>query len=384
MVDVISTTRPSVRRRTAQNYLACLLATALLICVAAILARQYLLASIAPRITGNASFDQKMLLLARNGFGTASVSVVTGSSMALNNVDTDTLQSAEGRPFLNLSAWGLTLTDTMKLFLQVADAIPVREVTLAVQAFEITDEQPQRFAMADADMHNVISGNIWPVTLKYFDFPDALKQKYYWQTNYGDPHNYFYLGFTPTGFVPLDIYGPKIDPNRWNPPQQFLKTCADCMHAIARFCTLAKERKLPFFLILPPLTHFIREARYDIRSLYEDRRARLQKTLADCDGQFFDTGEVADFEDSCFADFAHLNAEAAARLAELYVQWRAGEFTSLRPQSTPRHARAGARRSLQQHSIRARLPELQHISCFARASGNHSGEVHADSSGTDK
>ena len=46
--------------------------------------------------------------------------------------------------------------------------------------------------------------------------------------------------------------------------------------------------------------------------------------LKQCDGGFFDAAAWSDFDDSCFADFAHLNAEGMRRMTGVFVDWRAG------------------------------------------------------------
>jgi hypothetical protein len=156
------------------------------------------------------------------------------------------------------------------------------------------------------------------------DILDAVIAKYEWNTLYGNPHVYEYLGFTKTGSVLLYIRKKDIDPIRWNPKQEFPASCQHCMTALTSMCTTARQHKIPFFVVLPSLTQFIRSARPDVHKIYEDRRQKLAVAVADCGGRLFDADRYANFDDSCFADFAHLNAEGDRQTTQLFLQWKHG------------------------------------------------------------
>jgi hypothetical protein len=310
------------RRHSAGAYLVALFVTVLLLIAASCVARFTVLASIAPRFTGNASFDQKLLFIKQQRFGDTPLSIVVGSSMALNNLDADELEKYEGIRYLNASSWGLSVAQTAKLASLLESLFNVKELTLAVQFFELVDGKPTKLLISDEDFRGYLSDNIWLTRELPADIMDALETKYEWDASYGNPHVYTYLGFTKTGSVLLDIWKKDINPDGWNPKDSFPASCRQCMTALTTMCTSALQHKMPFFVVLPPLTQYIRSVRTDVRELYEDRRHKLAAAVADCGGRLFDADRYADFDDTCFADFAHLNAEGDRKMTELFLQWK--------------------------------------------------------------
>jgi hypothetical protein len=328
-----STINSRRRSHSAGAYLVALFATLLLLIAASYVVRFTVLASIAPRFSGNASFDQKLLFIKQQDFGDTPLSIVAGSSMALNNLDTDELEKSDGIRYLNASSWSLSVAQTAKFTSLLESRFNVKELTLVVQSFELEDGKPTKLPITDEDFRSYLSDNIWFTLARHADVVDAFFTKYEWDAKYGNPHVYQYLGFTKTGSVPLHIWKDDIDPDRWNPKQVFSASCQQCMMALTTMCTSVLQHKIPFFVILPPLTQYIRSVRSDIRELYEDRRQKLTATVLDCGGRLFDASRYADFDDTCFADFAHLNAEGARRMTQLFLRWKHGTL----PLSTNRH-----------------------------------------------
>jgi hypothetical protein len=318
------TTSSRPHGRNAGAYLVALFATVLLLIAASYTARVTVLASIAPRFTGNASFDQKLLFIKRQNFGDTPLSIVAGSSMALNNLDADELEKSEGIRYLNAGAWGLSLAQTAEFMSVLESRFKVKELTLSVQFFELADGRPMTHLISGEDFRGYLSdyNRITQATLG--DTVDAWTTKLEWSTTYGNPHKYTYLGFTETGSVLLYIRKREIDPTRWHPREEYSTSCRQCIAPLTNACTSARLHNTPFFVILPPLTHYIRAVRPDVRELYEDRRQRLAAAVTDCGGRLFDADLYADFEDSCFADFSHLNAEGNRRMTQLFLQWKHG------------------------------------------------------------
>lgn len=297
-------------------------------------------APIAPQFTGNMSFDQKLKFV-RDLPPDAmdDVTLVVGSSMALNNVNTNILDEALDRRFLNLGVWGMGVKDTHQLtrdFIGIAD---VREVILSVQFFEISDGMASSFSVPGVVLDDYVSSESPLSGFGYRDFYHSLRRMQKWQRDSGDPQSYTNVLFNRTGFVPLQVYGARIDPARWNPTQSFASACLHCLDDIQAMCHDLELRDMPFTIIVPPLSPWVQAHRPDVKVVYADRQARLTAMLPRCRATVFDAGVWADFEDSCFADFSHLNGEGARKLAQIYLAWRAGDTV------LPKRAVACAKRS---------------------------------------
>ena len=295
----------------------------------------WLVLPIAPQFTGNASFDQKMMFVrAMRPDGQQKLSLVVGSSMALNNVDSDLLAAAYHKPFLNLGVWGMGAGDAQALADEVAMRQPVDEIILATQFFELRDEALTGFRISSAAFEQYMQAPFLLAGLSYRDFYDSLRMRQRWKKQSGNAQSYVSLRFTPTGAVRLDVPPDRIDQARWDPKQDFPQACEHCMDEVEAMCRVWHARGVNFTVIMPPLTHWVRGARADVASLYADRKARLKTSLAQCNATFFDADEWADFDDNCFADFAHLNGEGMTYMTGLFADWRAGKGATARVKFT--------------------------------------------------
>ena len=285
----------------------------------------WLVQPIAPQFTGNLSFDQKLFFLRQHPpQADKPLTLVVGSSMALNNLDTDLITGANNGATLNLGVWGMSLHDTGKLAAQFEGLYPVDEIILSTQFFEMRDDPRTNFVISDAALQAYLSEPGPLAGIAYRDFYQALRTRQNWPRKYANPESYMNLSFTRTGAIPLPIPHEAIDPSRWNPPEKFQSACVNCMKEIDTLCRKTRAQGLPFTAVMPPLTHWIRENRPEIKAIYDDRKDRLRAVLKQCNGGFFDAAAWGDFDDSCFADFAHLNAEGMKRMTSVFVDWRAG------------------------------------------------------------
>ena len=316
----LSITSSDAAKRDARRYFV----SFALVVVALSALTMWLVVPIAPQFTGNASFDQKLMhVRAMAPDAGRPLSFIIGSSMALNNVDSDLLAAAYHKPFLNLGVWGMGPGDAQALADEVATRHAVGEVILTTQFFELRDEPLTAFRVNQEAFDQYMQAPFLLAGLAYRDFYDSLRMRQRWKKQSGNPQSYVNLLFTPTGAVHLNVPRDRIDQTRWNPVQDFPQSCANCTDEVETVCQTWHARDVDFTVIMPPLTHWVREARADVAALYSDRRARLKVSLAQCNAAFFDAEEWADFDDSCFVDFAHLNGEGARYLTGLFVDWRA-------------------------------------------------------------
>jgi len=113
------------------------LATALVICAGVELTCLSL--GIAPFFTPNLPLNEKMRFLREHRLGSTPIVVVSGASIALNDIDSDMLEDEEGRSFVNLGANGISVPTSEQFYKQLADLYPVREVIFAASPVELRD-----------------------------------------------------------------------------------------------------------------------------------------------------------------------------------------------------------------------------------------------------
>src|SRR5579862_1962339 len=100
-----------------RNLLICM-ATALTICLSVELVCLHL--RIAPFFASNVPLDQKLQFIRDHRPGPAPVGLISGASVALNDIDSDFLEDQEGQPFINLGANALPMESEQRLYEQVA------------------------------------------------------------------------------------------------------------------------------------------------------------------------------------------------------------------------------------------------------------------------
>ncbi len=163
----------------------------------------------------------------------------------------------------------------------------------------------------------------------YRDLLEVLRQKVSWKAENGNPRDPESLVFTPTGAVPVYIYDGPGGPHRWSQFEDYVGGCRTCTGNLDELCRTVRGEKIPFTVFIPPVTHASRLRKPGVKKWYAVGRVRLRAAAEQCGGRVFDTAEVADFSDSCFFDFAHLNAQGMGALGQLFAQWRQGRLSGL-------------------------------------------------------
>ena len=127
----------SDREHTFRRNLIICLGTALAICTAVEVV--CVVIGVAPFFTPNAPLNEKMRFLREHRPGSAPLGIVSGASIALNDIDSDLLQDEEHRPFVNLGANGISVPTSEHFYQQLAELFPAREVIFAASPVELRD-----------------------------------------------------------------------------------------------------------------------------------------------------------------------------------------------------------------------------------------------------
>jgi hypothetical protein len=305
-------------------YLLVCLGTAFVICAAVELLCVRL--GVAPLFTPNLAFNEKLRFIRDHKPGNAPVGVIAGASIALNDIDTDLLSQEEHQPFINLGVNALPVDSAQRFYDQFGEVFPEREVIFAALPTEMRDGFRADVEVKDDLFRRYVSGKMTlPEEFTYRDISGMLS---YWH-NWKDYHSraaHTSLVFSETGAVPLEISRANAEPRLWNgeaiAPES---ACAHCTDDLAGFCKAVRTQDRPFTVVLGPVRPEVLERRLDLRIVDADRRTRIRSVVRECGGTLFDATQFATFDDSCFADSAHLNARGMHALTALLVRFRRGE-----------------------------------------------------------
>jgi len=290
-----------------RNLLICV-ATAFALCLAVELVCLHF--GVAPFFTANVPLDQKLQFIRDHRPGPAPIGLISGASIALNDIDSDLLEDQEGQPFINLGANAFPIESAQRLYEQIAAIFPVREVIFAADPLEMRDAIRAELDVPPDVFRRYVLGKMTiaeEFTYRDISGLDAFANNWRKYRSLSDPNS---LVFSKTGDVPLEINQDDADPRLWNGDTISVEmACHHCTDALAAFCTDVRSQGRPFTVVLGPIREGVLERHPNIRVEEEDRRARVQAVVQQCGGTLFDVTGLFAVDDSCFANDVHLNAQ---------------------------------------------------------------------------
>jgi hypothetical protein len=307
-----------------RRHLLICLGTALGIC--AVVEIACVLLGVAPLFTPNLPLNEKMRFLRDHRPGPTPIGVISGASIALNDIDSDLLEDSEGRPFVNLGANGISVPTSEQFYKQLAELYPVREVIFATSPVELRDAYRSDVQVPTAVFRRYVLGRMTMAEeFTYRDIPGLISYVKNWH-DYHSRTAPTSLVFTKTGAVPLDI-----DPGaaeyraETNEALDLNPNCVHCMDDLARFCRDVRGVGRPFTVVLGPVRPNVLEHSPKIRAVVANRRAQIRAVVQECNATLFDITDYATLDDSCFANSLHLNAQGMSAMAAQLERFRRGQ-----------------------------------------------------------
>lgn len=312
------------RERGFTLHLLICLATAMGICAAVEFTCVSL--GVAPLFTANLPLNEKMRFLREHPPGPAPIGVISGASIALNDIDSDLLQDSEGLPFINLGANGVSAQTSEQFYKQLADLYPVREVIFAASPVELRDAYRSDVHLPTAVFRRYVLGRMTMAEeFTYRDIPGLLSYLKNWRA-YHSRTSPTSLVFTKTGAVPLDMRSDTAaSPAGIDEALDLSSNCVRCVSDLTRFCQDVRRSGRPFTLVLGPVRPDVIENVPKVREIVAERRAQIRSAVEACDATLFDITEYATLDSSCFANALHLNAEGMKAMTAQFVRFRRGE-----------------------------------------------------------
>ena len=305
-----------------RHVIACL-ATAF--CICAVVELGCLSFGIAPFFTPSPALNAKLRFLKDHPPGSASVGLISGASVALNDIDSDLLEDAEQRPFLNLGANGISVPTSHRIYDQLSSLFTVREVIFAVDPLEMKDTYRLDVQIPTSVFRRYVSGKMTLAEeFAYRDLPVLISS---WTTrrDYLTRTVPTSLMFSRTGAVPLEIGQENADPGAWSGVTIDETSCRHCVDDLLRFCTEVRSQGKPFTIVLGPIRAEVLQSQPGVRALVADRQARIRHVAQACGASLFDLTEFASMDDTCFANSVHLNAGGMHAITEQFERFRRGE-----------------------------------------------------------
>jgi len=274
-----------------------------------------------PSITNSLSFDAKLQFLRGNRQIFAARTVVIGSSMGLNNLDSAYLERvlpAQG-PYVNLASWGIQMDEIgylLDFFLEHAPN--VRNVILVGQAVDFEQSRKQEFFDRDQVWSYICGNDPFWFELRHFDVFKAYKNWRSYDRLNRSRARYEGLDFDSSGAVLLDIPESRRNAQRWNSYGLGLSVKPEALHDLERLCAELKQKGKRCMLVVPPVRPAYQEHPESVAA-YQSFKARVREIATGNGAGFLDADQALALQDDCFIDMMHLNREGAKRVAQLLV-----------------------------------------------------------------
>ena len=271
-----------------------------------------------PTITNSISFDAKIKFLHDNRQRLSDArTIAIGSSICLNNIDSDYLENnLKGQsPFLNIAAWGLQVGEVRQLFHFVRAFNPhIRKILYITQLTDFRQDKRERiFDSTDVGAYiRDRNGLFFP--FRYFN-AKTIKQNIKTSAHKNSTHEYSSLLFGRTGSVLLDIHGRDRNQIRWDEYGADIQIAPQSYQELRSFCNEVREKKIDFYCVITPARGHFREKESSRRRLtqYKDNVNRI---IHECGGIYIDADAGMRLTEDDFADTLHLNGSGATKVAE--------------------------------------------------------------------
>jgi hypothetical protein len=272
---------------------------------------------VAPALSGNVCFDEKLRFL-RNRPSKECDVLVIGSSMALNNLDSEAMLKhlPQGTQVLNAGAWNMKIGQTRALLESLLRIYRPRIVIFVCgpMDFYLTPFPAQFFD--PSEVVQFINGRSWwlPVLMHHFDLQYYVNWSFKIRRSRSSRDEYLSVMFDRWGSIPLEISYPKINWRRWNlkvEPEQMDPTQYD---ELARVADLARNRGLNLICVQPPMRQGSVPA--SATSVIDEHWRKMEKILAGRGFHLWNFSEIG-LSDDYFCDYSHLNNKGAPIFSEM-------------------------------------------------------------------
>ncbi len=281
---------------------------------------------IAPFFTPSPAINAKLRFLKDHPLGNTPVGLISGASVALNDVDSDLLEDVEHRPFLNFGANGISVPTSQRIYDQLSNLFSIREVIFAVDPLEMRDTYRLDVQISTPVFRRYVSGRMtFAEEFAYRDLPGLISS---WETrrDYETRAVPTSLMFSKTGAVPLELGQENVDPGAWSGVTIDPDTnCRHCTDDLLHFCGEVRSQAKPFTIVLGPIRAEVLRSKPEVRAVVADRQVRIRQVAQACGASLFDLTGFASLDDSCFANSVHLNAGGMHAMTEQLERFRRGE-----------------------------------------------------------
>jgi hypothetical protein len=272
----------------------------------------------APNLSNSISFNEKIDFIKDKDLSKIEY-IVLGSSMALNNIDSETMVKYCGENFLNLASWGFKISDSNQFVGNLINYFPnLKTVILSTNLMDYSDKRLLEINIEYSKVKRVLNNYLGIFTyltnfnLKYF-YNNSKENK----QRTADNNSYQSLNFDRKGGVVISIKPDKIDPERWSKNLNDYKISDYEVSNLIELIKILKEKKIELIIAISPLRPGSQNKEdYDA---YTNEINKIQNITVKENVKYINTNDFQIWDDSLFVDYAHLNKFGCSKYTELVI-----------------------------------------------------------------
>lgn len=270
------------------------------------------------RFTNSISFDAKLSFLNKsNTFNNAEILIV-GSSMGLNNINSEIISKGLNKNVLNISSWGMKVNQVYSL-LKLLDLSKVKTVIYLNQYFDLYSLQLEAYNEKEIKEYLYENNSIPGYLNTFSSLSSKFKDYLEWKKRYLDNKKYSSLLFNNYGDIQLLINEENSSLDRWNAitditnnKEQF-KVLEEVFHYL-------EEKGIEFYSVTTPYRNSFLENDEFIKQY--DPYVKKSKILSDkFNFSYINLQNSLNLEDEYFADSSHLNYKGGNLVSKELIKY---------------------------------------------------------------
>lgn len=270
-----------------------------------------------PNFSDSLSFNAKSQFIKKNNFNQKLNVLAVGSSMTLNNINSNSIKRNFGKRYLNFSSWGQNIEEDYKLIKIFEKHLKPQTIILSSNIMDFNSNLKNiKYEKLESCLFERNQFPPMPSNLKVFS-QNSINYHNYKQNS----HIYSYLKFDCFGGVNFTSKDFKITKERWK-GNSISKSIIDpaqyrFLDSIASLCD---KRNIRFIFIQSPFREgWISHISRDEKEVLKNHIDKLQNILNNNQSIFINTQKRI-WNDSLFVDYAHLNKEGSKKYTDLIIE----------------------------------------------------------------
>ena len=265
----------------------------------------------APAFSNSISFNEKIDFIRDKDLSGIEY-IAIGSSMTLNNIDSEVMVKHLGENYLNLGSWGFKISDSERFLKEMIGFFPDLKAVFISTTFVDFSAEVRNISVDYGLVKRSVKYN-----LGFLPYILSLDLRYMYSNSKTNTRRVLYqdsydnLVYDEYGGAILGIPEKKIDPVRWNNNIADFDVSEKELGHLKSLIGFLKNQNIETIIAVPPQ----REGLMDDQNLalIKSEIERIRKTTESSGGRFFSSFDYGIWPDSLFVDYCHLNKAGAEK-----------------------------------------------------------------------